>query len=145
MLFLFPNIFEPDKQDPFSHSDKFNCKVQWICIKILSSWNTVFSGLTLISEILWVIWYHLCNLKNVKNTHEGVLLLVKLQTETCYFTKSNIPSSVFFTFCNGSKSRKASQLVIRARSLVVSDLWPETKGSRYESRCCLCAEVSSQQ
>ena len=26
------------------------------------------------------IWYHLYNLKNVKNTHGGVLLLVKLQT-----------------------------------------------------------------
>ena len=26
------------------------------------------------------IWYHLCNLKNMKNTHEGVLLLVKLQS-----------------------------------------------------------------
>ena len=25
------------------------------------------------------IWYHLHNLKNVKNTHGGVLLLVKLQ------------------------------------------------------------------
>ena len=25
------------------------------------------------------IWYHLYNLKNVENTHEGVLLLVKLQ------------------------------------------------------------------
>ena len=25
------------------------------------------------------IWHHLYNLKNVKNTHEGVLLLVKLQ------------------------------------------------------------------
>ena len=25
------------------------------------------------------IWYHLYNSKNVKNTHEGVLLLVKLQ------------------------------------------------------------------
>ena len=27
------------------------------------------------------IWYHLYNLKNVKNTHGGVLLLVKLQTK----------------------------------------------------------------
>ena len=27
------------------------------------------------------IWYHLQNLKNVKNTHGGVLLLVKLQAE----------------------------------------------------------------
>ena len=41
------------------------------------------------------IWYHLYNLKNVKNTHGVVLLLVKLQA---YFTKSNTPSWVFLTF-----------------------------------------------
>ena len=29
--------------------------------------------------MLCAIWYHLYNLENVKNTHEGVLLLVKLQ------------------------------------------------------------------
>ena len=34
-----------------------------------------------------VIWYHLCNLKNVKNTHGGMLL-----------TKSYASSWVFFTF-----------------------------------------------
>ena len=28
--------------------------------------------------MLCAIWYHLYNLENVKNTHEGVLLLVKL-------------------------------------------------------------------
>ena len=33
----------------------------------------------------------------------------------------------------------------RARSLVVSDLRSETKGSRFESGCQLCAEVSSLQ
>ena len=33
-------------------------------------------------EMLCAIWYHLYNLKNVKNTHGGVLLLV---------TKSNTP------------------------------------------------------
>ena len=27
----------------------------------------------------WAIWYHLHNLKNVKSTHGGVLILVKLQ------------------------------------------------------------------
>ena len=27
------------------------------------------------------IWYHFCNSKNVKNTHGGVLLLVKLQAK----------------------------------------------------------------
>ena len=44
------------------------------------------------------IWYHLCNLKNVKNTHGGVLLLVS------NFTKSNTNPWVFFTFfLNGTK------------------------------------------
>ena len=37
-------------------------------------------------------------LKNVKNTHGGVLLLVKLQIFLCDFIKSNILSLVFFTF-----------------------------------------------
>ena len=44
------------------------------------------------------IWYHLNNLKNVKNTHGGVLILVKLQAEACKFTKVNTPPWVFFTF-----------------------------------------------
>ena len=39
--------------------------------------------------LLCTIWYHLHNLKNVKKTHGGVLLLV---------TKSNTPPWVFFTF-----------------------------------------------
>ena len=34
-----------------------------------------------ISVVRCAIWYHLYNLKNVKNTHEGVLVLVKLQAE----------------------------------------------------------------
>ena len=37
------------------------------------------------------IWYHLYNLKNVKNTHGGMLLLVKFKT-------SNTRSRVIFTF-----------------------------------------------
>ena len=43
------------------------------------------------------IWYNLHNLKNVKNTHGGVLNLVKLQAEACKFTKVNTPPWVFFT------------------------------------------------
>ena len=31
------------------------------------------------------IWYHLCKLKKVKNTHGGVLLLVKLQGPAFFF------------------------------------------------------------
>ena len=41
---------------------------------------------------LCAIWYHLYQLKNVKNTHGGVLFLVKLQA-----TKSDTRSWVFFT------------------------------------------------
>ena len=44
------------------------------------------------------IWHHLCNLKNMKNTHGEVLLLVKLQAKACNITKSNTPRWVFFTF-----------------------------------------------
>ena len=44
------------------------------------------------------IWYHLYNLKNVKSTYRGVLLLVKLQPSEYSFTKSNTPPWVFFTF-----------------------------------------------
>ena len=29
--------------------------------------------------MLCAMWYHLCTFKNVRNTHGGVLLLVKLQ------------------------------------------------------------------
>ena len=39
----------------------------------------------------FAIWYHLYNLKKVKNTHGGVLLLGKLQAKVCNFTKSNTP------------------------------------------------------
>ena len=36
--------------------------------------------------------------KNVKNTHGGVILLIKLQASAYNFTKSNTPPWVFFTF-----------------------------------------------
>ena len=63
--------------------------------------------------MLCAIWYHLYNLKNVKNTHGGVLLLEKLQAEAYNFTKSDFPPWLFFTFLKlykGTKSRKASQM-----------------------------------
>ena len=39
--------------------------------------------------ILCTIWYHLYKFKNEENTHEGMLLLVKLWVGACNFTKSN--------------------------------------------------------
>ena len=47
--------------------------------------------------MLCAIWCHLCDLKNVKNTHGGVLLFAKLQA-ACILTKSNTHPWVFFTF-----------------------------------------------
>ena len=49
------------------------------------------------------IWYQLYNLRKVKNTHGGVLLLEKLQASAsaasaCNFTKSNTPPWAFFMF-----------------------------------------------
>ena len=43
--------------------------------------------------MLCAIWYHLDNLRNVKNTHGRVLLLVAYN-----FTKGNTPPWVFFHF-----------------------------------------------
>ena len=42
------------------------------------------------------IWYRFYNLKNVRNTHGGVSLLVKLQDSACHFTKSNTHPWGFF-------------------------------------------------
>ena len=44
------------------------------------------------------ICYRLYNLKDVKNSHGGLILLVKLQAQACNITKSNTPPWVFFNF-----------------------------------------------
>ena len=45
------------------------------------------------------IWYNLHNLKDVKNTHGSVILLVKLHASTSNFSISNTPSiGVFDVF-----------------------------------------------
>ena len=71
--------------------------------------------------MLCTIWYHLYNLKNVKNTHAGVLLLVKLQAETCISTRSNTPPWVFF------KLYKCYQIV-QSASYVLTCVNPLTSG-----------------
>ena len=44
------------------------------------------------------IRHYLYNLKNVRNVHGGVLLLVEMLASACNFTKSNTPPQAFFTF-----------------------------------------------
>ena len=43
------------------------------------------------------IWYHLYSLKNMKNTHGGVIVLVKLQAAGCNFTKTITTTWVLLT------------------------------------------------
>ena len=59
----------------------------------IKSPNSLKTYLVTSYMMLCTIWYHLYNLKNVKDTHRGVLLLVtfRLQLEACNFIKSNIP------------------------------------------------------
>ena len=69
-----------------------------------------------IYERLCVIWYHLYNLRNVKNTHGEVLRLEKLEANACNFTKSSTLLWVLFMFFtkflpNGTKSRKTSHII----------------------------------
>ena len=60
--------------------------------------------------MLCAVWYHLHDLKNVKNIHGGVLFLVKLQANACNFTNSSTPPWVFFSrFLNRKNNTKLSQ------------------------------------
>ena len=57
----------------------------------------------------------------MKNTHGGVLLLLKLQAETCKFTKSKTPPWVLFTFF---KLHKWYQIAQRIKCKKIADhLW----------------------
>ena len=54
---------------------------------------------------------HLDNLRNLKNSHGGVLLLVKMQDEACIFTKGNTPPWMFFTFFKQYKCYLIAQCI----------------------------------
>ena len=51
-------------------------------------------------KMFCAIWCHLCNLKNMKSTHGGMLLLKNLlaEAEAWNLTNCNTPPWVFFTF-----------------------------------------------
>ena len=54
-------------------------------------------------EMLCVIWYHLYNLKNLRDTHGEVLLLVKASLIHGCFSR-------FLNCTNGTKSHNASHI-----------------------------------
>ena len=59
------------------------------------------------NDTLCAIGYHFYNLKNLINTHGGVLLLVNL----CNYSNSNIPQRVFFTFFKFYKWYQVTQSI----------------------------------
>ena len=64
-----------------------------------------------LSGVCCATWYHLYNLKNVKNTHGGMLLLVKLQAKPATLLKVTLLHGCFSRFLNctnGTKSCKVS-------------------------------------
>ena len=50
----------------------------------------------LLYETLCANWHHLYNLKNDKNTHRGVLLLVQLQAQLAALLKVTLPYGCFY-------------------------------------------------
>ena len=50
--------------------------LNFLKIRLISAEIRIFESPVYVMR--WAIWYHLYNLKNVKNTHGGVLILVKL-------------------------------------------------------------------
>ena len=62
-----------------------------------------------------MIWYHFYNLKNVKNTHGGVILLVNLLAEACSFTKEYPPLWMFFPFFKLYKWYQIAQSIVYAK------------------------------
>ena len=100
IVWSIATVYRSLKADCFGHN-KTGDKDCGCTSDLLFIFCTIF-------ETLCTIWYPLHNFKKVKNTHGGVLLLVKLLAEVCNFTKSNTPTWVIFTFF---KLHKGYQIV----------------------------------
>ena len=80
------------------------------------NWTNSVSKLLQGVLVRCAIQYHVHNLKNVKNTHRGVLLLVKLnRLQPATLLKVTLLHGCFLHFLNctnGTKSRNALQILI---------------------------------
>ena len=86
-------------------------------------------------ETLCAIWYHLYNLKSVKNTYWGVILLLKVALLHRYF-------SHFFNCTNGTKLRMTVRPFVfnSLDSLLVSSLPVKILSNSYDRVCLFCCE-----
>ena len=70
--------------------------------------------------VLCAIWYHLSNLKNAKNTHGGVLIIVKLQT----LLKCTLLHGFMSRFLNCTNSNKSLNVPHISNSSEVKESYP---------------------
>ena len=93
------NLTEDIPKTSFSLTQQLVKKVEGIDFSQMKLDLNFASDLTELKNVMRCgSWYHVYNLKNVKNTHGRVLILVKLQTSACNFTKINTRPWVVFTF-----------------------------------------------
>ena len=129
--------------------------------------DNILTGLKLSLEVFTPFfrnWCYDCNFQGVrKNTTGNAIIVVsknkisknirifpnKFSGYVCAFCGfvclKVINFSRNFMTLNLRETKRQPRVRVRARSLVVGDLRSETKGSRFESGCQLCAEVSSLQ
>ena len=95
--------------------------------------------LVIIKELLWkyvmrcAIWYYLYNLKNKKNTHGGVLILVTLLRLTLLYGCF----SRFLNCTNGTKSHNAPHIEPKLFTHTIFTVPPiETSVACTSVRCC---------
>ena len=62
-------------------------------------------------NVFLLMWYHMYNLKKVKNIYGTVLLSIKLKAQCCSFTKSNTSPWVSFTFSKSYKFYQIAQAI----------------------------------
>ena len=104
-----------------------------IFIITLTSKNLAFSGICLNLKIPCTIRYHLYNLRNVKNIHGRVLVLVNLQAATLLKVTLLYERFTGFSNCtNGNKPRKAPHSLQKS-NLQLNVLLPETLRKVYDS------------
>ena len=99
-------------QTLFSYQFYFKEISHVYCVKFGFTHLLSFAVLISLFETLCAICYYLYNLKNVKNSHGGLLVLVKLWAKAYNFTKTSIPPWVFFTCFELYKWYQITQTII---------------------------------
>ena len=114
--------------DPHWLTDR--CRDWWLMMKRKTFLNYREYKNYFIYEMLCMIRYHLHNLQNVKNTHGGVLTLVKLQFWACNFINSNTPPWIFFMFFKLHKCYQIVQSVLYITHMIMKNSLGERNDRR---------------